>query len=183
MMQRQAGSVVMTGTLEAAGFDLQHVITTALFLVDPLADRIAHERRLDLFGPVATVGVNAAGMLHPIDQHVGGFRRDDELNRLEAVGDERHPEAKAVGAAPIEEATLLLRFEVGLEDGLVFGRERRLLAFAPWLGRVEGGLPPKSTNAEDTSPLPLPVWVLSLLARHGGVDHRKRRHKRRNFQR
>src|ERR1700719_3441718 len=173
MMQRQAGGIVMTGTLEGAGFDLQHVITAVVVLFGPLTDRITHQRRLDLFGPVATVRVNAAGMLDPIDQHVSGFRRDDELNGLEAVCNERHPEAETIGAAPVEEAALLLRFEVGFEDGLGFGRQGRLLALAPWLGRVEGGLPPESANAEDTSPLALPVGVFGLFARRDGADRHR----------
>src|SRR6202023_1927375 len=139
-MQRQAGGVVMTGTLEAARLDLQHIIMAVIVLIDPLADRIADKRGLDLFGPVATVRVDAAGVLDPIDQHIGGFRRNDELDGLEAVCDERHPEAEAIGAAPIEEAALLLRYEVGFGDGLVFGSQRRLLALAPRFGRVEGGL-------------------------------------------
>src|SRR6266566_1754045 len=184
MMQRQAGGIIMTGAFEAAGFDLQHVIAAVIVLIDPLADRIANQRRLDFFRPLAAVGVDAAGVFDPIDQHIGGFWRDDELNGLEAVCDERHPEAEAGCAAPIEEATLFLRFEVGFEDCLVFGRQGRLLPLAPWLGRVEGGLPAESTNAEDASPLPLPVGVFDLFARRGGADdHRKRHCKRRNLQR
>src|SRR6266849_6198455 len=102
MMQRQAGGVIMAGTFEAAGFDLQHVMAAAIVLIDPLADRITDERRLDFFRPLAAVRVDAAGVFDPIDQHIGGFRRDDELDRLEAVCDEGHPEAEAIGAAPIE---------------------------------------------------------------------------------
>src|ERR1700730_1079427 len=184
MMQRQGAGLVGTGAPETAGVALQHVITAVVVLIDPLTDRITHQRRLDLFGPVATVRVDAAGMLDPIDQHVRGFRRDDEINGLEAVCNERHPEAETIGAAPVEEAALLLRFEVGFEDGLVFRRKRRLLALAPWLGRVEGGLPPESANAEDTSPLALPVGVFGLFARRDGTDrHREQRHQRHHFQR
>src|SRR5262249_26550068 len=93
------------------------------------------------------------------DQHIGGFRRDDELDGLEAVGDERHPETVAGGAPPVEEAALLLRLQVGFEDRLVFGRQRRLLALAPWLGGVEGQRPGEIATPRPLPPSPSPVLV------------------------
>src|SRR5260221_12121482 len=108
-MKRQAGGVVMTGTLEAARLDLQHVIMAVIVLIDPLADRIAHKRGLDLFGPVATVRVDAAGGLVPNEQQVRGFRRADEIDGLENGCNERHPETEAVGAAPNQKDAPRLR--------------------------------------------------------------------------
>jgi len=43
--------------LEAAGLDLERIEAPVAVGIEPLADGIADQRRLDLLGPVADVGV------------------------------------------------------------------------------------------------------------------------------
>src|SRR5215469_16690669 len=136
-MQRQPISVVIARPLEAAGLHLEDAVAAVMALIDPLADGIARERWLDLRRPIPPVSIDAAGVLHPVDQHVGGLGCDDELHRLEAVSDLRHPEAEAGRPSPIDQAALLKPLEIGLPDGLIFRRERGILTFPARLAGVE----------------------------------------------
>src|SRR4029434_373055 len=86
VMQRQARGIVMARSLETSGLDFQHVVAAVAVLVDPSADGIASERRLYLLRPIASVGIDAAVVLDPIDEDVGGLRRDDEFLRLDTRG-------------------------------------------------------------------------------------------------
>src|SRR5258708_22522886 len=110
MMQRQARGVVVARALEATSLDLERIEVSVPGGVEPLADGIADQRRLDLLGPVAAVGVDAPRVLDPVDQHISSLRRDDELDRLERIHDERHAKAATGGAQPIAETTLPLGF-------------------------------------------------------------------------
>src|ERR1700719_2516101 len=47
-VQRQAGFIVSAGSLEAARLDLEHVVSAISVLIDPFADRVARQGRLDL---------------------------------------------------------------------------------------------------------------------------------------
>src|SRR5215471_213954 len=71
MVQRQPVSIVVARPLEAASLHFQHAVTAAVVFVEPPADRIAGERRLDLGRPIPSVGVDASGMLDPVDEHIG----------------------------------------------------------------------------------------------------------------
>src|ERR1700722_198600 len=181
-MKRQAGRIVVARALEAAALDLEGVELAVAAGVEPLADLVAHQRRLGLVWPGAAVGGDAARVLDPVDQHIGRLRRDDELHRLEGVHHERHTEAAARRAAPVEEAAFRLGLEVGFENRLVFRRERRLLTLAPRLVRIERGLPLDTRN-DLPGPLPAPVrkfrvGVPRLLGGRGDTraDQQRRRY-------
>ena len=58
----------MAGPLEPARLDLQRVELPVAVGIKPPAERITHERRLDLLRPVATVRIDATRMLDPVDQ-------------------------------------------------------------------------------------------------------------------
>src|SRR4051812_32763250 len=67
-MERQAGFIVSAWPLEAAGLDFEHIVGAVAVLVDPLADRVARERRINLPGPVATVGKDTTEVVIPTNQ-------------------------------------------------------------------------------------------------------------------
>src|SRR6266849_1699311 len=72
LVQRNSAQIEIARSLEAAGFDLQHVVAAVLILVDPLTDGIAIEAFLDLPWPVTAVGVNApTGFADIINRAVG----------------------------------------------------------------------------------------------------------------
>ena len=58
-VQGQTDFIVSARSLEAAGLDFEYVVDAVAVLVDPLADRVARECRVDLLGPVAPVGEDA----------------------------------------------------------------------------------------------------------------------------
>src|SRR5262249_1101448 len=108
--------------------------------------------------------------------HVGGFGCDDEFLRLESVSDQRHSETEAIGTSPVADAALRLRFEVGLQDCLIFGRQRSLLTLPPRLARVERGMARESPHTpEDPGPLTAQVGILGLFSRCGGGDRSSKR--------
>src|ERR1700740_2178359 len=52
VVQRQPGGIVMTRSLEGStGFDLERVVMAVMGAIDPVPDRVAGERRLDLGRP------------------------------------------------------------------------------------------------------------------------------------
>src|SRR5258707_5396188 len=67
LVQRQAACVIGARALEAAAFDFEHVVAAVAVLIDPFADRISDPARLDLPGPLASVRVDAAALLHMLD--------------------------------------------------------------------------------------------------------------------
>ena len=80
---------------------------------------------------------------------IGDLRRDDELERV--VGDHhpRHAGRQAIDLRIVFLAAGLGDVEIGLEHGLVFRRERRLLAQARGLGRIPlGGARPHPGAAD-----------------------------------
>src|SRR5215475_8213597 len=53
-VQRQTGIVVGTWPLEPARLDFENIVLAGIALIDPLADRVAIERRLDEGRPGST---------------------------------------------------------------------------------------------------------------------------------
>ncbi len=90
LVQRNAAGVVSSGALEAARLDLEAIVPAAAVRIDPRADGITQEARLDVRGPVAPVGEDATIVVDVLDQDVGRVRRDHELHLAIAVGDPRH---------------------------------------------------------------------------------------------
>ena len=90
--------------LQAARLDLERVEAAVAVGVDPAADRIADEGRLDRLRPFAPVGEDAAGIVDVLDQEIGHLRRDEDLDRREGRHDPRHAGREAgvgrVGALP-----------------------------------------------------------------------------------
>src|ERR1700682_5091301 len=54
-VERKAGIVVGARTFEPARLDLEHIVAAGAALIDPFADRIAREARINLLRPVASV--------------------------------------------------------------------------------------------------------------------------------
>src|SRR5262249_25896610 len=89
-VQRNAGRLEDARAAEAARLGFEHVVLSVALAVDPLADRIAGEARLDLPGPGAPVGVDVPELVHVDHAHVGARGRDDDLHRLVADHHLRH---------------------------------------------------------------------------------------------
>src|SRR5258708_39417412 len=70
-VQRKPGLVESARPLEAARLDLERAVVAAAVLVDPAADRVAREGRLDVGGPVASIGEDATIVVMPTDQDIG----------------------------------------------------------------------------------------------------------------
>src|SRR6266436_7615354 len=100
-MQRKAGGIIGTRALEAARLDFEHVVTAVTVLVYPATDRITLIARFDFVRPIASVGENAAIVVHISDQYVCRVRRDDELERTERDHHVRHARGNAAGVAGI----------------------------------------------------------------------------------
>src|SRR5207344_354847 len=64
-VQRQAGLVDRARALEAARLHHKHVIDAVAVLVDPSADRVAGIARLDILGPIASVGEDSTVVVVP----------------------------------------------------------------------------------------------------------------------
>jgi hypothetical protein len=77
-------------------------------------------------------------VVHIRDQYVCRVRSDDEFEGAKRDHHVWHAGSKAAGVAGIVAlAALGLVGEACLEDGAVFGRQRRLLARSPRLGLIE----------------------------------------------
>src|SRR5262245_63622957 len=70
-VQWNPGVVDDARTTEAARLDLEHVVAAVAILIDPLADRIAHEGRHKLTGPAASIGIDSTKLLHVDEPDVG----------------------------------------------------------------------------------------------------------------
>src|SRR6266849_3980014 len=128
-VQWNAGDVVDPVSLEAPRLHFEHIELAVAILVDPLPDRIALDRRIDLRGPVAAVGEDAAQSVVIGDQYVGRTWRYHKFQRPERDHHERHAGTTAhdVFGAVAKSAALLI-FDAGVEDGLIFGRQWRPLS-------------------------------------------------------
>jgi hypothetical protein len=162
-MKRHAGAFIGARTLEAAGLDLQRVVLVVVIDIDPSADGMAEECRLDLLRPVAAVGENAPR--HRVGkQHVGGGRRDDDLHVEHHGHDPRHRERHTARRRVV---ALSAGFYVGkarLEDRLVFGRERRLLRAAERLGLI-----PLIADPRRLAPHTGKIRILAVVERNAAV--------------
>src|SRR3954469_8767510 len=98
----------MARSFEAARLDFKHVVAAVAISVDPAADGIATHRRLDLGGPIAPVGIDAAIVFDPVGEDVSGYGRDNKLLRLEPPGIEGLAHAEAGRAQPVADAALCL---------------------------------------------------------------------------
>ena len=93
-MKRNAGIVETAGSHEMTRLDFEHVVLAVAVLVEPLADRVAVERRLDILRPIAPVGINPAR--HGLDEDdMRDLRRDDEFEPLVARHVARQPAGQA----------------------------------------------------------------------------------------
>jgi hypothetical protein len=135
----------------------EHVELAIAILVDPLPDRVTLDGRLDVRRPVPSVGEDAAQGGIVGDQHVGCTRRYHKFQWPKRDHHERHSGAAAQHVlSAVAKAALLLIRDAGVQDGLVFGRQRRLLPVPPRLCLVERGLARKPGHDE---PVPLPSEV------------------------
>ena len=108
-----------------------------------------------------------------LDQNVGGVRRDDDLHRLIKVHLARHAGRQArIGRIDALSAGVLVP-EVGLENGLIFRRQRRAL-LEPRLARIE-------FDRTDLEPAPLApqVGIARFIVRlRGGAGGEQRERQR-----
>jgi len=136
--------------------------------IDPFADRISHVGRIDLLGPVASVGKDSPLHVAAVDEDVGGVRQDDDLHRLKQCHDQRHA-ARAAGKAArgAGSAGGLIR-QIGLEDGVIFPCQRGSLRLAPALGRIIRRLR-RARRARKRGPVPfaIEVGILRILEGEG----------------
>src|SRR5262245_54293615 len=120
--------------------------------VDPFADAIAGEGRLNGCRPLASVGENSAmALVNIIDQNIGGFRQQSDLHGFIALHHHWHAGRKA-GRHRVTQSAGSAVGESALEFGLVFARQRSLLSPARWLSRIEWGL---ADGSRDYDPGPL----------------------------
>ncbi len=169
----------MRGPLKPRVSTSSTVAAVAVF-IDPSADGITLEGRLDHLRPIAAVGEDAAQRVVVGDQDVGRVRRDDEFERPERDHHERHAGGNAAGV--VDGGALPAGILIGkarLEDLLIFRRERRLLPPSPRLGLVERRLSPHARNCE-AIPLTVQVGIFAVIERPGAADrqqqHRSLRH-------
>src|SRR5262249_11383432 len=89
VVQLDAARFERTRALEAARLDFKHVIAPVAVLVDPSADGIAGERRLELLRPGPPVSIDAA-RISVVRQDVGRVRHDDNFHREDDAHHARH---------------------------------------------------------------------------------------------
>src|SRR4030095_6203424 len=126
IVQLDAARLERARPLEAAALHLQHVVAAISVLIDPFADGIAGEGRLDLLRPGPPVGIDAA-RIGVVGEDVGRVRHDDDFHREDDAHHARHAGrdafAKRIRALPAG----ALVGEISFITGLIFRRERRLL--------------------------------------------------------
>ena len=103
-----------------------------------------------------------------VDQDVGDLRLHDDFHRPVERHHRRHPRRQARAGRPAALPALGEIGEARLQPLLILGRQRRLLAETPRLGRIIGGLTGHTGNA-DADPLALEIGIL------GVVERRRRR--------
>src|SRR6266700_2619066 len=172
LMERNAAGIVAVRPLDVAGLDLEHIEPAVAVLVDPFADRITHELRLEVLRPGAPVRIDATKHAEELDHHIGGFGRDHDLYRLNHDHRRRHAGRDArVGRVVALPALGLVR-KVLLENSLVFRRQRRLLAASRRLGGIV-------LARTDPDPLALKVGILRFIKCAGaGAPYDERRRQR-----
>ena len=122
LVKRHAGAFIGARTLEAAGLDLQRVVAAVVIDIDPPADGMAEEGRLDLLRPVTSVADDAPG--HRVgEHHVGRAGCDHDFHIEHHRHDPRHRERHAARRRIISLAPLLDVRKACLEDRLVFRRK------------------------------------------------------------
>src|SRR5207247_208756 len=126
-VQRDPGGIKGAWTLHEARFDEKGIVFAVAIGVLPVTDRVPAESRLDLafLWPLAPVGVNAAGIMDVLDQHVHGLRGNDDLHWLVDGRLAGHAGRKAGQRGGSAGRVIAL---VGLPYGLIFGRQW-------WIGR------------------------------------------------
>src|SRR5712672_929451 len=161
VVQRYAARFVGTGPLEIARLDLKRVEAAVAVGVEPFPDRVARKGWLDLGGPLASIGIDAARQ-ERMEVDVSDVRQDDEFDR---PGDRHHPR-HAIGAAGDQIVSALsagrLVCEARLQHGLIFARQRRLLSKARSLGDI-----PLEADPRRPHPLTRPVGIPGFVERHG----------------
>jgi hypothetical protein len=179
LVRRHAGRIERARSFQVSRLDLEHIEAAVVVLVDPFADGIAHEARLDLLRPIAPVRVNAAmGVVRVIDQDIGDLRQHHDFHRAIERHHGRHARRQAFDARqPIALVALGLFGEACLQNLLVFDRERRPLSRSPGLGRVERRL---ATDAEPhRHPLARKIRISCIVKGLNGHGRRQqRRHQR-----
>src|SRR5262245_23515800 len=97
LVQGDPGGIKGAWPLHEASFDEKGVILAVAVRVLPMTDRVPAEGRLDLalLWPLAPIRVNAARVMDMLDQHVHGFRGDDDFHRLVDACLPRHSRWKA----------------------------------------------------------------------------------------
>src|SRR5215467_288800 len=91
LVQRNATAVEETRSFEIAGFGFEDIVTAIPVLIDPFANAIAGEGRLNDLGPLASVSKNSSmTLVNMIDQDVGGLRQYSDLHRFISLHHHRH---------------------------------------------------------------------------------------------
>src|SRR5215468_4516299 len=179
-VEGQAGGVVGARTFErAARFDLQRVIDAVAVGVDPFAERVARVGRLDVLGPVASVGEDATIVLCAANQDISGLRRNDKFQWSKCDHVEWHASGEAADSVvkKIALSAIGLVCNAVLQDLLVLGGQRSLLSESPRPGLVERRLPPKAWD-DEPRPRALPVRVLHVVGRFDNTDRQRQRRDR-----
>src|SRR5262249_54128382 len=134
----------------------------------PFADRVSRERWLDLFGPIATVGINPAW--HDVfGQDICDLRLDNDLDRIDRGHDPRHARCPAGKSRIIAVSACVLVSEACIENGLVLRSEWGLLSTAARLAWVPLG-------AANSVPLACQVRVFRFIDRESRARCDDQRH-------
>ena len=126
-VQRKAGAVEDARALQSTRLDLEHVISALAVAIDPLADRISGEGRINLIRPGTPIGKNATKVVDVLHQDVGGARRNDELRSPIIVHDARHAWRDTDGSRILARAPRRLVGQTRLPNCLIFPCQWRLL--------------------------------------------------------
>jgi hypothetical protein len=102
-----------------------------------------------------------------IDQDIGDLGQHD-FPSAGRSHHRRHPRRQAPPGRPAALPAPGLVGKARRQDLLVFRRQRRLLAEAPGLGRIEGGLAPDPRNPRG-DPLAGEIRIFRVVERHCGV--------------
>jgi hypothetical protein len=134
-VQLQAAGFERARADELPGLDLQHVVTAVAVFIEPLADRIACERRRLIGREAASVGIDPAHRI-ALRHDICRMRPDHDFTGLGEVHHLRLAGMDTGQAEAVALSAIGLLLHALLEDGLVFRRERRLQSKAHGLGRI-----------------------------------------------
>ncbi len=171
LVERNAARIIGVRPLDGAGLDHQRIEASMTVGVLPLADRVAGEARIDLVRETTAIGVDAAKRVEPFEHEIGHAGRNHDLHRLDRHHDPRHAGWNAARGRIGREPAGGLRLGTRLEDGLIFRRQRRLLAGAGRRSRIP------SLILAWLYPLALPVRKFALVECPRAVD-RQAQHRR-----